>query len=354
MDQYIDLDYSGGGIGEYQFYNRHTKSWDSTSCKSKTGRCAKMDCHLASTNFKLLGFFKEPNYHEWMEQLFKHQGVCLWTDNEYSFMQSGRQVWPCYCTSTGQQDESGKYTLFYDTRPMPEGRIGLGLYTDEYCKQDYMGSKSVADVLSKIENDNNNNNGNEKDKKENSGNVASLAASLSTWNDAFDVYKVCQPCKAYNLGYNSNANGERQGGDADAGYTFDCYDDANYVNVNQCMKFKTKTEMLAADFRDIMLAHQQGTIVEFELMGSVYGYGGYRTNAGALTTEFKMASKGGTLATIYSSQRPALKTLLFFGGSILFLLVALVMFCRARVNRRRNATSDMNAPLVASPQAVAA
>lgn len=83
MRQYVDLDYSGGGIGEYQFYDRQNHRWDATSCKSeKNGRCARMDCHLKDTHFKLLGFFKEPNYHEWMEQLFKHQGVCLWTNEE--------------------------------------------------------------------------------------------------------------------------------------------------------------------------------------------------------------------------------------------------------------------------------
>lgn len=70
---YIDLDYAGGKIGEYQFYDRSTQRWDATSCGKNHGRCAKMDCHLPSTHFKLLGFFKEPNYHEWMEQLFKHR-----------------------------------------------------------------------------------------------------------------------------------------------------------------------------------------------------------------------------------------------------------------------------------------
>jgi hypothetical protein len=74
---YIDLDYSGGKIGEYKFYDHKEHRWDDTSCVANNGRCAKMDCHLKTTHFKLLGFFKEPNYHEWMEQLFKHQGMAL-------------------------------------------------------------------------------------------------------------------------------------------------------------------------------------------------------------------------------------------------------------------------------------
>jgi hypothetical protein len=85
---YIDLDYSGGKGGEYQFYDRHEQKWDTTLCKAANGRCAKMDCHLKSTRWKILAFFKEPNYQTWMEQLFNHQGVCLWNNNEYNLMQN--------------------------------------------------------------------------------------------------------------------------------------------------------------------------------------------------------------------------------------------------------------------------
>lgn len=90
MRQYVDLDYEGGGIGEYSFYNRHEDTWDTTSCIAADGRCAPMDCHLPETNFKLLGVFKEQNFGQWMEQLFKHEGICVWTDEEYEFMQDER------------------------------------------------------------------------------------------------------------------------------------------------------------------------------------------------------------------------------------------------------------------------
>jgi hypothetical protein len=46
-----------------------------------------------------------------------------------------------------------------------------------------------------------------------------LEDNLQTWNDAFDVYKQCQPCKAYDLtnfvagrGYQANAAGDRYEG----------------------------------------------------------------------------------------------------------------------------------------------
>ena len=348
------MDYAGGGIGEYQYYDRQAQQWDDSTCvaaanddgngssssssSSSSRRCAKMDCHLPDTNFKLLGFFKEPNYHEWMEQLFKHQGVCLWTDAEYNFMQTDRYLWPCSCTSTGQQDEDGN-TLYYDTKPMPEGRIGLGLYTDNRCKYDYTGTeRDITQVLQNIVNNQDNNNNNNNNNNNDYGTIADLESSLAQWNDAFDVYKICQPCKAYDLGYNPDIKqGNRQGEDDDAGYQFDCYDDADYINVNQCMKFKTKTEMLAADFRDIMLAHQQGNIVEFEVMGQTYGYGGYRGQAELLTT-FNMAGSA-------SGMKP--RTMVLFGLSFVVLVAGLVSFGVARRNARNLLASKLKTPLIA-------
>ena len=67
------MDYEGGGIGEYQYWDRSTEQWDATACNYAEGgssRCAKMDCHLETTHFSVLGFFKHKNYDDWMEQLF--------------------------------------------------------------------------------------------------------------------------------------------------------------------------------------------------------------------------------------------------------------------------------------------
>lgn len=58
---YIDPEYEGGGIGEYQFWNRDKQKWDATSCNynaEENGRCAKMDCHTADTHWQLLGLYK--------------------------------------------------------------------------------------------------------------------------------------------------------------------------------------------------------------------------------------------------------------------------------------------------------
>lgn len=237
-------------------------------------------------------------------------------------MQTDRYLWPCYCTATGTQDEDGN-TLYYDTKPMAEGRIGLGLYTDSRCKYDYEGELNILDVLKNAEGGD-------------YGSVYDLQAGLEKWNDAFDVFKVCQPCKAYNLGYNKDLNtgqGDRQGGDEDEGYAFDCYDDADYLNVNQCMKFKTKTEMLAADFRDIILAHEQGNIVEVEVMGKTYGYGGYRT--AELLTSFTMTGVPGISTGL----------VVFFCLSVVFMICSAIAFVRAR-RARAAASPSLNEPLM--------
>ena len=325
---YIDLNYSGGGIGEYQFYDRVNNKWDSSSCKAQNGRCAKMDCHLKGTSFTLLGFFKEPNYHEWMEQLFKHAGVCIWSDEEYSYMQTDRLLWPCDCTNTGEQDEYGN-TLYYETKPMAEGRIGLGLYTDSRCSMDYVGNMSVEEVLGEYASNS------ESDSEY--GTVYSLEEGLSKWNNAFDAFKVCQPCKAYDLGYNSDLKeGREGGGEDDNGQSFDCVDDAGYTDVNQCMKFRTKTEMLPADFRDISIAHQQGTIVQVEVLGVTYGYGGYRGSSAGLTTEFAMESKVRSTNTSRG----------LFMMSVAFFLVSVALYRVAKSKKKRS--SKLKVPLAAS------
>ena len=81
---YVDLEYEGGGIGEYQYWNRDDENWDDTACyygeggsggsqdnnngnddangdddanKSYNTRCAKMYCHEEDISFSVLGEF---------------------------------------------------------------------------------------------------------------------------------------------------------------------------------------------------------------------------------------------------------------------------------------------------------
>ena len=156
-----------------------------------------MDCHLANSQWKLLGIFKIDNVSGgdgWMEQLFKHQGVCVWGWDTYDFASDMRRSLPEGCTQTELTDSKGN-KLYYDIKPAKHANITLGLYTDAMCSQEYSGKKSynVYDIAGYDESD------------------------FIAFNDALDAYKICQPCVAYNL----------------SDTYFQCNDDAGYTNCNQ-------------------------------------------------------------------------------------------------------------------------
>jgi hypothetical protein len=242
------LDYEGNGVNEYQYYDRRKNKWSDAACQAAgtyqevwydmededdavveeedaeggvrtrrlnsnatttattttAPRCVKMDCHLPSTHFHLLGIFKEPNYENWMDQLFQYEGDCVWDDEELTFMQHDRSEWiPSGCTESLTSNSAGGY-LYYDLKPAKYGKMDIGLYTDEKCIEDYIGTLTVQEVLMAAGH---------------SGSYSSmtLAQELEEWNDAFDVWKQCQPCKASNLlsivagrGTTYNSTGTRQ------------------------------------------------------------------------------------------------------------------------------------------------
>jgi hypothetical protein len=164
-----------------------------------------MDCHLSDTeNFYLIGFFKEPNFGSFYEQLFKHHGYCLWDDEEYEFMQNMRENWPHCCTSSGLEDEKGNI-LYFDKKPLPDAEVMLGLYTDDRCSVDYTGKKSVKTVVTyyeanyKAEVDEDE--GSRDQKRRQNLDVGSLVTYMDEWNKGMATYKQCQPCKAHTIDY---------------------------------------------------------------------------------------------------------------------------------------------------------
>jgi hypothetical protein len=170
--QYIDLNYQGGGIGEYQFYDATNETWDVSTCETHgNGRCAKMDCHSPDTkNWTLLGVYKEAFYaSEWFEQLFKHAGYCLWDSNTYEFMHSRYGSWPEGCVDTGKTDEKGN-ELYLDVKPVAGGNVTVALYTDSICRTEYTGNQvSVEDAA---------------------GDKYVVGDNLRLFNDGMEVYKV--------------------------------------------------------------------------------------------------------------------------------------------------------------------
>lgn len=280
---YVDLDYEGSGIGEYQYWDRNSQSWNQTACAYADGgnsRCAKMDCHLEDTSFSVLGFFKHRNYDDWMEQLFKHEGMCVWTDEEYAFMKNARKAWPQGCVDTGSTNSEGQ-ELYYNIKPSNYGRINLALYTDTQCLDEYpVSTNQLEDIIGNLFAGGGSGSG---DNGDYDFGDDSLSDSLERWHSAFDVWHTCHPCVAYDIEntdgtkytdddddyYNNYYNNRRKlGGEYSAeGDIFECYDDAGYTNVNQCMKFSAKTVMKTATFRDLSLGRTQATLVEYPLSG---------------------------------------------------------------------------------------
>ena len=140
------MDYQGGGIGEYQYWDKTNNGWNKIACEvnSETGegsRCAKMDCHLEDTHWSLLGMFKHRSIDDWSEQLFKHEGMCVWSEDEYDFMADAREAWPEGCIPTDYSTDDGD-TIYYSTKPIAGAKITIGLYTDTRCVEEYVSQGS--------------------------------------------------------------------------------------------------------------------------------------------------------------------------------------------------------------------
>lgn len=242
------MDYEGGGIGEYQYFNITKNQWDQSACQaSGSSRCAKMDCHLDDTHFSLLGFFKHKSYDDWMEQLFKHEGICVWNDEEYAFMKNARKAWPQGCIDSYTTTSDGT-EIYYDIKPVQGGDIEVGLYTDTRCISEYQPTSSndpitVENVLGNFFGD-----------ASGSGDdyyydfsSDTLQQSMQRWNNAFAKFRVCQPCVAYDIENTDGSKFANDDGGGEEGDMFDCYDDADYTNVNQvCEKCGFVTNTSAA------------------------------------------------------------------------------------------------------------
>ena len=244
-----------------------------------------------------MGIYKEASYFgndAFFEQLFKHEAYCVWNDEDlYDFMSESRESsWPEGCVSSGYGN------LYFDFKPTYNGNMTYGLYTDQICKTEYTGSNYNVESVAK--------------------NMGLLYGSyLQMWNAGLEPYKVCQPCRAYNLqnqysatgvynsgsnyknyqnknygnnnkngnnnnnkngnNNNNNNNGNRRlDGDYDAysdpndGF-FQCADDAGYTNVNQCMKFRSHADLEAATWEDLVIATEQKGILPVTVGGTTFG-----------------------------------------------------------------------------------
>jgi len=183
-----------------------------------------------------------------MEQLFKHEGMCVWSEEEYAFMKNARRAWPKGCSDTySTVNVNGRtVSLYYDIKPKQAGRIAFGLYTDEECITNYPASTDfIESIIGNRFTQEGSHHSNDGDEEEYDWVNDTLAESFERWDSAFDVWRTCHPCVAHDLNntagdlYLTNDDGysygrRRLGGEYSAqGDVFECYDDAGYTNVNQ-------------------------------------------------------------------------------------------------------------------------
>lgn len=253
-------------------------------------------------------FSETDGLEDWAEQLFKHEGYCLWDgdkqqqqeggeDNDdvteqtdYQFMQNYREEWSQDCQQwegNGENDNS----LYYGVKPLPEGYMTYGVYTDAYCSieatdmllEEYM----LQYFLSK-----------DYEEEEAQELVEKQLYIIDRWNRRMNDYKVCQPCRAYNrVPVMVQNNRRRNLNDGQGDYEqwgYNCYDDAGYTNCNQvcfckflslltdfasqCYKFESQTYMTIATAEDMTRASKQGTIVAINVDGRRYGSGGLHSH----------------------------------------------------------------------------
>lgn len=434
---YVDLNYQGGGTGEYFYYDPYTSSWDYSACEYHgNGYCKPMDCHLSNTTtWTLMGVYKEAAFYgndAFFEQLFKHLGVCVWNDDDlYDFISESRQgSWPegCVQTQSVGRDEYGKRNYLYlDLKPTLNGNMSYGLYTDNICKTEYRGGQVSVDNVAK--------------------NMGLLYGSyMDTWNEALEAFKVCQSCMAYNLtatfqsygwknyqkygnnynnnnnnngnnnngnnnnnGYNGNNNdgyfsnsggsnydavtssssssnngvanyekydyneanndqwwkwwGNRRLGDGDydptddpnEGY-FQCDDAAGWTNVNQCMKFRSHAELEVASWEDLVIATEQGGILEINVSGTIFGtpkmspqQQRYKEALIAAKQAEEEEAYRALVASVPDSHLMMLVGLIFLAAGPLVLLVTLCWVCKQQ-KRRDLAKNAFSQPLVSSSQ----
>jgi hypothetical protein len=259
-----------------------------------------MDCHDSSTEtWELLGIYKEAVYYggdAFFEQLFKHEAYCVWNDEDkYEFMDDSREKWTAGCTDTGYTDQYGNI-VYIDLKPGYNGNMQNSLYSDEICKTEYNGSdldvNSIASSLGGLSGD-----------------------DLTMWNSYMEPFKVCQPCKAYNLG------GSRR--DLSSG-SFQCDDDAGYTNVNQCMKFRAHGELETASWEDLVIGTEQGGILEIKV-GQTYFGTKYMTTSQAQYLQNLMTKKAEALQeeeeeyTEMLNSIPSTTPIMLFGLGVLLL-----------------------------------
>jgi hypothetical protein len=116
-------------------------------------------------------------------------------------MSTWMENWPTSCTQLYKPDYDGN-TIYFAVHPLPQGNMTLEIYTDEQCTtvSPYMDLSSyIIQLYSQYDYYYGTDRGSEV--------AAMYTEAIQNWNEKMSTFKVCQPCKAYNL-YSDQENNE--------------------------------------------------------------------------------------------------------------------------------------------------
>jgi hypothetical protein len=149
-------------------------------------------------------------------------------------------------------EEGASVTMYYDIKPLSNGRITFAIYRDSQCTDEFSDNPQLVEELIGNPFANSKASGSQ-DYSDYDFSSDTLEESLERWESAFSEWTYCHPCVAFDL---QNVNGTKyfsyndDGGNADGGNqrrlggqyqaqgdAFECYDDAGYTNVNQVGKY---------------------------------------------------------------------------------------------------------------------
>lgn len=221
-------------------------------------------------------------------------------------MADGLEWLPQQCTQSKTMD--GSAYLYFDLKPKSNGDVDVGLYTEATCFTEYTGAITAQDTLTEYY-----------------GYDVALADSLTNINSALDAFKVCSPCRTFDLAYAAAAveaaegeeaqeEGQDNGSDPN-NLNYICVDDAGNSGVNQCMMFAKNSEISSASIRDVYLANGQGTIT---------------SSFAAMENRESWWQGWG-----------------FFLMSLITFLLGLLCFCSVAVKRKRVSSASKNEALLA-------
>jgi len=248
---YIDPNYQGGGYDEY-----HQDVDDAYYQQDEEGnKYGSLDCHLSSTEWMLLGVYRQ-EFYQYLEQISKH----LWAGDEWEYivaLSALEYIGDDECEAVGYDNNASP--LYAAVQPLSMGYFQMGLYSDENCLYpmdlDELGY-TYDDFYNggdrKLANDDGAYQGDDDYYWWNHAQEYTLADA----NEVYDTFKYCTLC----IDYPTYQDGEING---DSGY-----DDDDLIN--QCWKFYSH-DSFTCGAECIRSGHAQGGITNLKFGENYFG-----------------------------------------------------------------------------------